>query len=195
MKTSSLLPLLALFAVVGCATSVDTSNPISFDKMMTNPLYAQRYWEDLTETMVNIQINKDKDIVGNQQKLAAVDTLRRNALEKAQTISLLMHGGKEGQFLTIKEQTNGSVLLLNNILYFSPDFETIPGSSLHLYLTQSVDPRNGSFPDKTSTDLGKLASPYGAQQYPVPGKNVTALRTAVLYDTDLSRIYGFVQLQ
>ncbi len=195
MKKISLLPLLALFLIAGCAKSIDTSNPVSFEKMMTNPLYAQRYWEDLTESMVNMQINKDKDITANQQKLATVDATRRDALAKAQAISLLMHDGKVGQFLTVKQDTNGSALLLKKVLYFSPDFTTIPSPSLHLYLTQSIDPRNGQFPDPTSKDLGTLASPYGAQQYPLPPSDTTQYHSAVLYDTVLNRIEGFVQLQ
>ena len=66
---------------------------------------------------------------------------------------------------------------------------------MHLFLSESVDPRDIEFPDDSSVDLGPILSPYGAQRYAVPTTDPPQrYRTAVLWDMKLERLYGFAQL-
>jgi len=188
-----LLPsLLLAILLTGCAAP--TRLGTGTENLMDNPLFAQRYYDELTDRMVEIQL-REKDVT-DTGTLAAADRVRADALAKAQEQTAKKRGRKLGQFLSIKEATEGWALLLGNILYVSSDFVTYPGPSLHLYLTTVLDPRDGTFPDATSIDLGLLSTPYGAQQYTLPAAGTgTALRTAVLYDTELKRLYAFAQPQ
>ncbi|MEK7218415.1 MAG: DM13 domain-containing protein, partial [Patescibacteria group bacterium] len=128
--------------------------------------------------------------------MAAVDEVRRGALQQAQEASRRKREGIFGSFVSIKETTLGIALLRGRTVSLSPDFETSPGPNLHLILTTMLDPRDGEFPDKTSVDAGGLESPYGAQEYALSeSATMEGLRTAVIYDTKLKRMYGFAQLQ
>ena len=145
--------------------------------------------------MVSRQLN-DPEIVKDKAKSAAIDAIREDALEKAQEQTRKRREGIFGYFVTIHEPVEGQALLMNNTLYIGPSFMTVPGPSLHIYLTTVVDPRDTKFPDATSIDLGLLSSPYDEQVYRLPSnaKNPEKYRTVVLYDTKLQRLYGFVQL-
>jgi hypothetical protein len=50
------------------------------------------------------------------------------------------------------------------------------------------------FPDASSTDLGPIQSPYGAQEYAVAELPAGGGRTAVLWDSALEQIIAFAQL-
>lgn len=183
-----LIPTLAL-ALVACS-----SNHKSISNENKNPLVASRYGEELADSMANFIIMKDP---------AADDPVLRKIIEseinrgkdiaaEARKIEL---GGAVGAFLSMRAETMGYALYLDDVLYLSSDFVTTPGPSLKLYLTTMVDPRDGEFPDETSIDLGIVQATYGQQQYSVPRqKQPEKLRTVVLYDTKLKMIYGFAQI-
>jgi hypothetical protein len=185
--------LLLSFLLVACSKTGPGS--ISQGERMQNPFFAERYYDELTEEMVNLQL-QDKTVTSDPRMLTIVDETRRDALAKAQEQTKKKREGRFGGFLTATQQTQGWALLLKGTLYLSTDFTSLPGPSLHLYLSEVMDPRDASFPEKTSVDLGLLESPYGAQQYALPSAAATnvKLRTVVLYDTKLKRIYSFVQL-
>jgi hypothetical protein len=182
-----LLPLLS-----SCSGAQAQPQTIRWEQQMKNPLYAERYWDEMTERMADIQMTDKK-----AKNPSVIDEVRRTALAQAQQQTQLKHKGKLGQFVTVTEDTQGWLLLLDRLLYFSPDFVTYPGPSLRIYLSPSIDPRGATFPDKGSVELGRLESPYGAQQYLLPAvlKDLKPFRTVVLYDARIERIYAFAQLQ
>ncbi len=161
---------------------------------MENPLVAERYWEELTDRMTMLVINKDP-ILKDPAKAALIDRIKNDALAKAKEQTRLMRNGLSSSFQTVAQQTDGLALLLRNTLYLSSDFATYPGPSLHLYLTSMVDPRDSAFPDTSARDLGVMQSPYGAQAYDLgEDPKMSTYRTVVVYDTELGLIYGFTQL-
>ena len=161
---------------------------------MTNPLFAERYGEELVNRMTELEIQKDP-LIENAEKKAVIDQVREQWMERAKKARDVQREGATGEFAEMKEYVRGRALLLGNTLYLSTTFESEPGPSLHLYLTTAVDPRDIAFPDPTAVDLGELQSPYGAQTVAVPNvKDFSILRTLVLWDTTLDRLYGFAQL-
>ena len=184
----ALLPIL----LAGC-TSSNSSGP-NLEAHLLNPLYAERYYDNLVDRIVELEIQKDP-ILENERKKKIADETRRKALAGAQEAQKKQREGPRGFFIGVQEYAQGETLYLGDTLYLSTTFETDPGPSLHLYLSTIVDPRDTEFPDETTFDLGRLESPYGVQQYAVPEVEDPLLyRTAVLWDTKLERLYGFAQL-
>jgi hypothetical protein len=192
MKPLALVPLSVLF-LTACNGGVALSP--TMEEQLKNPLYAEQYWSHMTDRMVTIIINEEfKDDAG---KLAEVDKVRQESLEKAQAMTKRRGEGIYGSFVPVKETTQGIALAVDNMLYLNPDFFVYPGPALHVYLSTVLDPREGTFPDDTAIDLGIIQSPYGAQMYQTPSVKLLgegAIRTVVLYDKLLGRIYGFAQL-
>lgn len=193
-KAAFLLCPLLLTACTGNGTAVVTSP--RWEDLLKNPLYAERYWDDLTDRVTDMQM-REKDALKDPRMVALLDEVRRNALSRAQEAAAKKREGTTGQFAGIAADTLGWALLTKDALYLSSDFLTYPGPSLKIYLTTVVDPRNAAFPDRTSIEVGRLESPYGAQQYALPpaARAAKGLRTVVLYDGKLQRIYAFAQLQ
>jgi len=184
---------IALFATLTLAVAGCNSAAPSAETGMQNPLVAERYWSDLVDRMVEIQLHADP--AQDAAAVAAADEVRRDALAKQQEASALKRNGKLGSFIAMKEATEGWALLMPTTLFLSSDFVTYPGPSLHVYLSTSVDPRDGQFPADTDTDLGLLPTPYGEQAIVLPaGFKTDAIRSVVLYDTTLKRLYGFAQI-
>jgi len=190
MKHSILSVVLLGLFVSACSgvgkTSIDAENQ--------NPLTASRYGDELADTLTNLIILKDP--------IAEEERMKENIqadIKKAKRLSdearERMANGSMGTFISIQEETYGFAAFTEEKLYLASDFFTDPGPSLHVYLTTVVDPRDVQFPDETAIDLGVIQSTYGAQTYSVPGEgDAKLLRTAVLYDTTLKRIFGFAQL-
>ncbi|MFA6038796.1 MAG: DM13 domain-containing protein [Candidatus Peribacteraceae bacterium] len=196
MRLGRLSLLFALLLPLAACTARPTTEVQSVrrEDLMQNPLYAERYWDELTERMVDILL-REKDTL-DAGTLAAVDEVRREALQHAQEESLSKQGGKLGSFVSMKETVGGLAFLHGRTLSLSPDFLTSPGADLRLLLTTMLDPRDGVFPDETSVDIGRLESPYGAQEYLLPESVKTEeLRTVAVFDARLKRLYGFAQLQ
>jgi hypothetical protein len=190
MRIKTLSTVIAAAAFLSACGAAGTS----IDRENTNPLVASRYGDDLAETMANLVIQSDPIIKqpGMQQ---IIDK------EIARGKSIAMKGrleakeGAQGAIIPEKESVLGYALLMPDALWLSSDFETSPGPDLHVYLTTIVDPRGATFPDGTAMDLGTIQSAYGAQRYSLTSRvDPTIMRTLVVFDKTLKRIYGFAQL-
>ena len=178
--------------LIGCTAQVVENQPL--DAQLQNPLFAEWYYEELVQRMVELEIKQDP-LLQDATKKAVADSTRKEALQKSKEATKKQLQGTMGSLISILEETNGEVLFLNNHLYFGPDFAATPGISLHIFMTTAVDPRDVSFPDETAIDLGPLQSPYDPGMYAVPPVEDPLLyRTVVLFDTTLKRIHGFAQL-
>ncbi|TSC57795.1 MAG: hypothetical protein Greene041619_960 [Candidatus Peregrinibacteria bacterium Greene0416_19] len=186
------LTLTLALALTACGETVNMAPQLR--QRLDNPLFAERYWAELTDRLVSIQVN-DKSLSADEARRRLVDSLRIEALKNSQAQTAKRREGLLGRFVMVSDETDGLALLLADTLHLSPEFVTYPGPELRLYLSNANDPRDVSFPDPSARDLGLLQSPYGAQSYTAPAAEADApYRTAVLYDRKLRRMYGFAQL-
>lgn len=162
---------------------------------LENPLTAERYWSNMTETYVRQLVNNE-EVKKSDRKTAKFTEWKNQALEQSHNAEQVRRQGMLGAFNNMKFNTaRGLALLLGQRLYFGTDFECDPGMNLHVYLSKTVDPRDVSFPDRGSIDLGVMRSAYGAQSYDIPGTSVDPqIRTVVLYDQATGLIHSFAQL-
>lgn len=188
-----LSPLLAIAAfLIGCTAQV-TESP-TLDASLQNPLFAEWYYEELVQRMVELEIKQDP-LLQDATKKALADSVRKDALQKSKEATKKQLQGMFGSFVSILEYVKGEALYVSDRVYFGPDFTATPGISVHVFLTTTVDPRDVTFPDPTAMDLGPLESPYESGSYGVPSVEDPLLyRTVVLFDTSLNRIHGFAQL-
>jgi hypothetical protein len=189
-KSAILLPVLML---ASCTAGQSINQ--SLETSLENPLVAERYYDDLVEQMVDLVLQNDP-LSTDETTKDIIEETRVEGLKNANEATDEQERGKRGVVVSDFGYSIGEVLILDGKLYIGPDFETKPGPDLHAYLSTVLDPRDGSFPDEAAIDLGILANPYGAQIYnlsPEVSENAE-LRTFVLYDTKLRRIYGFAQL-
>lgn len=198
MKRS--LPFLgAAILLSGCGFGLPRQDA-SLQDQLRNPLYAEYYYDDLTDQMISLAV-RDDAAIADPAKRAIVDRTRTRALEHASVALKAQQKGLRGIFKTDRDLVLGDALLLDGVLYFGPTFNAAPGPSLSLYLTTTVDPRDAQFPDPTAVRVGGLKNHYGAQSFDVsklplaPTGTGAGLRTAVLWDDELGILYGFVQLQ
>jgi hypothetical protein len=190
--TKFLLPILALSILL---TGCKTPDPVTYIPLLDNPLYAERYSEELVNSMVNLEIY-ESEILEDETKSGYADKARNEWLAIAREARADQREGMQGNFITDDEFVQGEVLYHDDQLHFGTGFDSVPGGpSVHVYLTTSVDPRVIEFPEETSLDLGILFTAYGAQSYNVPPvEDPLQYRTAVLFDTKLERLIGFAQL-
>lgn len=190
-------PLALFFALLLLAACNHQEAPkeVTLEVELHNPLFADWYFNDLVDRMVDLEIQEDPLLADPLKRKIAEET-RKQALENAKEARKIQRKGFEGSFQPLLEFAKGDVLYLGNTIYLSPEFNTVPGPSLHIFLSTVVDPRTeGSFPDPTALDLGPIKSPYGAHSYSVPPvDNPILYRSIVLYDTSLERLYGLAQL-
>ena len=190
----NLLPVLTATSLLltSCGGSVQTK---TLQDHLKNPLYAERYYDTLVDTLVELDIQNDP-LLKDAGKKATVDSVRRDALAKAKAATASQHSGATGQFIGAKEFVKGRVFFIDSTVYLGPEFEATPGVELHLILSQTVDPRDGKFPDDSAIDVGPILSAYGEQSYVLDKKldKPDLYRTLVLYDKKLERVYGFAQL-
>ncbi|HVW66898.1 MAG TPA: DM13 domain-containing protein [Candidatus Peribacteraceae bacterium] len=189
MKYSPILPAVSLLFLAACSGA---GGGTSLDQKLQNPLYAQKYYEDLVSHMVSLQIHNDPILKKSDIK-SVVDKARLNGVTLAQNAAKQKDKGPHGIFVSDNDEVAGSVLLLGTTLYIGPDFYLAPGPSTHFYLTTVTDPRTVQFPDNTAVDLGPVQDAYGAQTLHVPSSKDTA-HTLVLFDTQMKKIFGFAQL-
>ena len=193
MKHPSLLLALPLLLLSAC--SAPSSGSQTLDENLSNPLFAHRYYIELVDEMVNFHLNNDP-IIKDSAKKAAIDDARISGTKHVEETSRLKQQGLRGSIQSETDRAAGSVLLVNDTLYFGTDFIVSPGPALHVYLTTIVDPRQVRFPDDTAIDLGPVQNPYGAQAFPLPKTDkATTYRTVAIWDNALSTFYGFSQLQ
>lgn len=194
MNRASLLLAAITLTLAACGTPPATPD-LTLDQRLQNPLFAERYWDEMAERMANLTI-QNEPVMSDASKAAIADRAREGAVELSQLARQKRNNGLFGAFMTMKELTEGYALLLDRTLYISSTFATYPGPSLHLFLTTDVDPRDvPDFPNANALNLGLLQSPYGAQSYKLPESvEDPGYRTAVLWDTKLGRLYSFAQL-
>lgn len=185
------LALIGCIALAGCTSR---PNSIGVDRLLRNPLFAERYAENVVDRLVELEIIKDPSLEDETAKVF-LEEQRKHWLEVARDARAKQRKGSEGNFIPIGEYAKGDVLSVDHQLHFGTLFEIDPLPSLHVYLTTVVDPRDVRFPDETALDLGPLQTPYGAQTYAVPQvDNPLLYRTAVLWDKNLGRLHSFAQL-
>ena len=193
MKKVSLITICSISALslIGCQS---TSTSVNTDALFDNPLFVERYAEEMVQGLVELKI-QDDPILEDKGIAKIVDKERLEWMEKAKEARSQQRKGRNGHFITINKYISGEALYLNNMLYFGTLFETTPSPSLHVHLTTVVDPRDVEFPDETSIDLGEMQSTYGAQTYKVQKvENPLLYRTIVLWDKELKQMHGFMQL-
>ncbi len=191
MRTLRLLPCLLLLAAC-------SGNTPSLSKNLENPLYAEYYYNDLASTLANIEILKDrKDNAELLKDTAVVDVMHEakdSATAAAAAARKIRDKAAVGDFIPASESEQGLIMLLGDMFYTGPSFNSPPGPSLHFYISNVLDPREGVFPDPTAIDIGAVEQPYGAAAYPLPSSVKGRYKTVVLYDTVLKRVFGFAQL-
>lgn len=189
MKNARFLLLFSTVLLTACGSP--KNGGVSLQENLQNPLFAQRYYEDMAGQMVTFVLNKDS-ILKDDAKKAAVDAARSDATKRAGDALNIKQQGRTAFLISEQGLSEGNVLILKDTLYLGPDFLVSPSPSMHLYLSDITDPRLASFPDTTAVDLGLVQNPYGAQSVELP-KNDVSYRTVVLWDTKLKMVYGFAQ--
>ncbi len=193
MKRTSALLIAPLLFLSACAAH--QTQTMTLDDQLQNPLFALRYYEDLTEQMVSLQLRNDP-ILKDGGKKSTVESTRVRATKLAQDAVDVVNANLRGDIISDADLSLGRASLIGKNVYFGTDFVATPGPSLHVYVSNALDPRLERFPDKTAVDLGLLKNPYGAQTMDIPETTEGATyRTIVLWDNSLGRIYGFVQLK
>jgi hypothetical protein len=189
-----LLPIFTATIILAGCTANTGKNNVSFERLLENPLFAERYGDEMVNMYVDLAIREDP-IFENARMEKYINDRRRHWLQAARDATKEQEKGGIGQFIAVKEPLKGEVLYLDNKLYLDTIFYATPSPNLRLHITTVVDPRNIEFPDETSIDIGELVSPYGAQEYDVtPVENPILYRTVVLWDKKLNRLHGFAQL-
>jgi len=185
MKHSRVLVLLSVALFAGCGQKQLAPE--------NNTLLQSQRLEELADTLANIIITQDPSSKDDatREMITMEIAKAKEALAIEQTAQ---KNGLSGPFLSAMETVQGNVLLQNGALYLSSDFYSRPGLNLRLYLTSAVDPRDVTFPDVTAVDLGEIVYPFGPMAFAVQGKDLQNMRTAVLWDVKLKRLYGFAQL-
>ena len=190
MRPTTILSILGLTLVLAACSSTSGT---SISKENMNPLTASRYGDELADTMANMIIASGASIKPSMLDIINQQIARGKTL--ASDARATQARGMMGALIASGADTGGYGLYVDDALYLSSDFFSKPGPSLHVYLTTVVDPRDAAFPDATAIDLGEIQNNYGAQQYPVPHQEKPELlRTLVLWDTAVHRLYGFAQL-
>lgn len=189
---------MATLSLAACGNAVGLPlHDTSLQDQLRNPLYAEFYYQDLVETLVSLSL-QDDPILQEPGVRAIVDRARVRALEHANLAEKAQDKGRRGGFIGDRQWAGGEALLLDDVLYVGPTFDSAPGPKLSMYLTTLIDPRDADFPDDTAVRLGLVKNQYGAHAYEVPGgtprTGTGALRTAVLWDDELGLLYGFAQL-
>lgn len=176
--------------LVGCTSTVTT-----IERENRNPLTAQRYGEELADTLANLIIQQD-DIAKNPANVARIQAAIADAKEIADDAARRLNDGVQGAFLQMQSSVEGYAFYHGDTLYFSPDFYVKPGIDLRVMLTEAVDPREGVFPDASAIDLGPIQRIEGAQVYHVSGvENPQKILSVVLWERSLGLLYSFAQLR
>ncbi|MDP7068891.1 MAG: DM13 domain-containing protein [Candidatus Peribacteraceae bacterium] len=179
--------------LLAACTQVISSDP-DIGYLIQNPLFAERYAEEMVDGMVNLEIYEDP-ILEDGSKQKVVDATKEEWLRIAKDARKAQRRGFKGGWTPVKVLTEGEVLYLDNVIYFDSQFDALPGPSVHVFLSKMVDPREEGFPDEYAMDLGEMKTAYGAQRYSVPEvENPIEYNTVVLWDKKLEMLYTFSQL-
>jgi hypothetical protein len=155
MRKPLILTVILPILLVGCGSTMSAGDP------MGNPLYAERYHDDMVEQMVDLVLQNDP-LTKDDAMSDIIEDTRVDSLRAAEDANDEQDPGLHGQIVSDFEYAIGEVLLLDGTLYIGPDFETKPGPDLHAYLTDALDPRDaGTFPSAATVDLGTVKNNYG----------------------------------
>jgi len=189
------ITLTLLGASLATLTACASRTPdMTMNDLLKNPLFAEFYYEDLTNQLVSLELNED-EATKDPDKKAMIDALRTESLRRANEIEKVQTQGKTGAFIQAKDIVQGEVLLLDGTLFFGPEFIGTPGVDVRVYLSTMLDPRDEGFPDANAVDLGPLHTFYGEQWYEVPEPpEGVDYRSVVLWDADLERVSSFAQI-
>lgn len=191
MKKFLALSTLAL-TLTACAQP--DPRDVSLDYLLTNPLFAERYADEMVDAMVEFTIKNDP-IIEDAAKAKVIEKNRTKWLEVARDATKAQREGTMGSYIPVSAFGRGEFLYKDDVLYVDTVFELIPGPNLQVLLTTVVDPRDVEFPDESALSLGILKTTYGAHRYTVPlQEDPLAYRTVVLWDADLEKMWGFAQL-
>ncbi len=182
-----LLPLAPLFLLTACGSSAS----VTLDTHLQNPLFAEQYYDAQVENMVNMIIASGSMLQDPAVK-DAVNETRLEGLRLAKEATSRQAEGAMGVIMSDTLSAVGEVLLLDGNIYVGPEFRVVPGIELHAYLSKTVDPREGVFPDETAQDLGAVRNTFGDAIY--PGADLDGAYTFVLYDKGTKQVIGFAQL-
>ncbi len=189
-KTIALTLLTVSLVLISCSSAAPSAQ-------LDNPLYAESYYKELVENMMNLEIQSDP-IIKDASKKSIIDSVRVSALAKAQAATVRRMQGTFGNLMPVTIDAQGQVLALDGIVYFGPDTSVRPGPEVHVYLSSDIDPRSGTgagaFPQTTDADVGLFQNFYGASSYSIPDA-MKDVRTVVLWDKKLKRLYAFAQLR
>lgn len=195
MKPFSLtLAIVSLTILTGCTVQIPTDN-VALQQRLENPLFAERYSEDLNDRLVYIQIN-DEAINTNDDLMKTIDATKDKWQKVSDDASQKRFEGKYApfNFLSNTDFVQGSALYYNGVLYLSSDLDIRATEDVSLYVSSKPDPRIGEFPSAEDTFVTVLESPFGAQRYETP-IDPDAIKSFVLYDPMLKRIMSFGQVR
>ncbi len=156
-----------------------------------NPLYVYAKNSLQVQYITNLEA-KEPNMSG------ALKTPKLQALRAAQDSQALIQEGWLGTFVRGQDDdVTGSVVLIDGWMHIGPSFLMTPGIDMHVYLTQAIDPMEGTFPDETAVEVGPLVTAFGLQSLPLPAGLTLdgTYRTVVLYDAAVKRVLGFAQLE
>lgn len=128
----------------------------------------------------------------------SLKTAKLQSLRAAQDAQAIIQEGWLGSFVRGQDdEVTGSVLLLDGWLHIGPSFLMTPGLDVHVYVSQMIDPLEGTFPDETAIEVGPLVTAFGMQSLPLPASVSLdgTYRTVVLYDEAVQRVSAFAQLE
>lgn len=182
---------LFVLILAGCTS---TATNVTTQQALQNPLFAERYAEEILDRFTTLEINLSPEFEDEAMR-AAIEDERTKWRKIAREASSKRADGRYGSFnrVTETDYVVGGVLLHNNTVYLSTDFEAYPSPQLGLYFSTAVDPREIDFPAEGSEKFATIDVPYGMQSFAV-STVPEGLRTVVLYDELLGRIVGFAQL-
>lgn len=191
-KILSLTACLSLL-LVACGKPGKTDSP-RLEALMNNPLFVERYAEEMVQAMVEYTIREDP-LLEDEERKDYIESQRSKWLKIAQQARRDQRKGTSGFFVPMQEYTKGEVLLYGKHLHFSSVTDMVPHPSLQIYLTTIVDPRDQDFPDASAVHVGALQTPYGAQSYEMEQEyDPENYRTVVIWDDKVKKIYTFAQL-
>lgn len=176
-----------------CTASPAGTGDISLKELLKNPLFAEQYYDLQVEHLVSMIVQKDT-ITEDARAMRIIEEYRIESQKKDDEAVARQREGRLGVIGSDYSYTDGNALLLNNTIYFGPDFVVAPGPNLHVYAFTGTDPRfDDTFPEQ-AVDLGQLKSPFGTQSYVLPPLTGSGRYASMaLYDRLLDRVYGFAQ--
>ena len=195
MRTSFLVAPLACLFLIGCTSSTNSIAPLSLQQHLdSNPLFALRYWEEMTDRLANLHVQKDP-LLQDKTLAKIADDNRVYALEKAKEVNTVLRGGQLGSFNSVAETITGNAYFRDHTLYLGSDFMAYPGPALHFFLSTDFDPSGKEVEKPGNIDLGIVRNPYGEDTYIIPKTQDTSkIQSLIMWDTRLKRMFGFSQL-